>query len=135
MRRFIAVVFAVAIGLTVVPLPLLAQRRAALTAGATTDPRNAESREPAEPGRRLSPHVWPDADSTGKKPSLGHHLVAGAGIGMATGLAIAIYAETRMTGENMQPLTGPAFGAAAGALLGTVVGWTVYLVRISPPAH
>jgi len=42
--------------------------------------------------------------------------------------------ETRMTGENMQPLTGPAFGAATGALLGTVVGWTVYLVRISPPA-
>jgi len=134
MHRFAPVVFAVAMGHAVVPLPLLAQHRAALTAGVMTAARNAESREPAQPDRGLSRHGWPDADSTSKKPSLGRHLLAGAGIGMATGLAIAIYAETRMTGENMQPLTGPAFGAATGALLGTVVGWTVYLVRISPPA-
>jgi hypothetical protein len=138
MHRFAPAVFAVALGQAiVVPPPLTAQDRAALTVGVTTAARNHESRQPLESSGRLSPRPWPDADSTAKKLSLGRHLLVGAGIGMAAGLAIAIYAEIRSTGpgeENMQPLTAPAFGAVTGAVLGTLIGWTVYLVRISPPA-
>src|SRR5262245_53755096 len=127
MHWFAPAAFAVALG-QAVPLPLTAQHRATLTVGVTTAARQNESRQHVEPSGRLSPHPWPDADSTAKKLSLGRHVLVGAGIGMVAGLAIAIYAETRSTDENMQPLTAPAFAAVAGALLGTVIGWTVYLV-------
>ncbi|HEX5073974.1 MAG TPA: hypothetical protein VFW03_12235 [Gemmatimonadaceae bacterium] len=137
MHRFAPAVFAIALAQAVlVPLPLTAQRRAALTVGVTTVDQNHESRQPVESGGQLSPHPWPGADSTAKKLSLGRHLLVGAGIGTVAGLVIATYGQSRQTGpgdEDMMPFLVPAFGAAGGALLGTVIGWTVYLVRISPP--
>lgn len=139
MHRFAPAVVAIAIGqTTLVPLPLIAQYRAALTVGVTTADLNDESRHPAESSERLSLYRWPDADSTAKKHSLGRHLLVGAGIGLVAGLAIASYGLYRQTGpgdEDMLPFLVPALGAVTGAAVGTVTGWFVYLDRISRPAH
>ena len=94
MHRFASAVFAVALGqAVVVPLPLTAQHRNALTAGVTTAARASEGRELAKSGQRPSPPIWPDADSTAKKLSLGRHVLVGASIGMVAALAIVTYGQ------------------------------------------
>ena len=75
------------------PLPLTAQHRNALTAGVTTAARASEGRELAKSGQRPSPPIWPDADSTAKKLSLGRHVLVGASIGMVAALAIVTYGQ------------------------------------------
>jgi len=139
MRRFAPVLFAVTLGQAVVPLPLLAQRRAALTAGATTAIRNNECRHAVEPGQRQSPRLGPDADSVTRKLSLGRHMLVGAGVGAVVGYGIGVYSRHNSTDCNdcfcCPSSTIPVFGAVAGAALGTVIGWLTYLARMSPPAH
>jgi hypothetical protein len=139
MHRFAPAVFAVALGQAiVVPPPLTAQHRAALTVGVTTAARNHESRRPAESSGRLSPRPWPDADSTAKKLSLKHHMLVGAGVGAVAGYAIGVYSRNNSSECYdcfcCPSWTIPVFGAVAGAAVGTVIGWFVYLDRISPAA-
>ena len=138
MHRFARAVFAVSLGQAiVVPLPLLAQHRATLTAGVTTADRNRESRQPAESSGRRSPRPWPDADSTTKKLSVKRHMLIGAGVGAAAGYAIGVYSRNHSSACNdcVPPASYiPAFGAIAGTAVGTVIGWLVYLARMSPPA-
>ena len=138
MHRFARAVFAVALGQAiVVPLPLLAQRRATLTVGLTTTAQNHES-QPAESDRRDSPRPWPDTDSSAKKLSVKRHMLVGAGVGAAAGAAIGVYSRNHSSDCNdcfcCPSSTIPVFGAVAGAAVGTVIGWLVYLARMSPPA-
>jgi len=115
MHRFARAVFAVALGQAiVVPLLVVAQRRAALTVGVTTAARNHESRQTADSGRRRLTRPWPDNDSSAKKLSLNHSSACNDCVPPASYI--------------------PAFGATAGTAVGAVIGWLVYLARMSPPA-
>jgi len=139
MHRFAPAVFALAIGhAIVVPPPLTAQHRAALTVGVTTAARNHESRQLAESSGRLSPRPRPDADSAANKLSVKRHMLVGAGVGAAAGYAIGVYSRNHSSDCNdcfcCPNSTIPVFGAVAGAAVGTVIGWLVYLARMSPPA-
>ena len=139
MHRFVPAVFAVALGQGIaVPLPLRAQHRAALTVGVTTAARSREARQTAESSGRRSPRPWPDADSTTKKLSVKRHMLVGAGVGAAAGAAIGVYSRNHSSDCNdcfcCPSSTIPVFGAIAGAAVGTVIGWLVYLARMSPPA-
>ena len=138
MHRFAPAAFAAAFGLTVVaPLPLLPQHRATLRVGVTVA-RNQRSRQPVEPAPRIAPRIRPDADSSAKRLSLGRHLLVGAGVGAAAGCAIGIYSRNHSSDCNDcfygSGSSIPVFGAVAGAAVGTVIGWFVYLARMSPPA-
>ena len=138
MHRFAPAVIAVALGQGIaVPLPLRAQHRAALTVGVTTAARSREARQAADSDRRLPPRPWPDADSTTKKLSVKRHMLIGAGVGAAAGYAIGVYSRNHSSACNdcVPPASYiPAFGAIAGTAVGTVIGWLVYLARMSPPA-
>ena len=138
MHRFARAVFAVALGQAiVVPLPVVAQRRAALTVGVTTAARNHESRQPADSGRRRLTRPWPDNDSSAKRLSLKRHMLVGAGVGAAAGYGIGLYSRNHSSACNdcVPPASYiPAFGAIAGTAVGAVIGWLVYLARRSPPA-
>jgi len=68
--------------------------------------------------------------------SLGRHLLVGASVGAAAGLAIGIYSRNHSSDctECVPSASAiPAFGAAAGAAAGVLVGWLVYLARSSAP--
>lgn len=139
MHRFASAVLAVALGQGIaVPLPLRAQHRAALTVGVTTAALSREARQTAESSGRRSPRPWPDADSTTKKLSVKRHMLIGAGVGAAAGYAIGVYSRNHSSACNdcVPPASYiPAFGAIAGTAVGTVIGWLVYLARMSPPAN
>jgi hypothetical protein len=138
MHRFAPAVFAVALGQSVlVPRPLAGQHRAALRVGVTAATGNAGSGQGVEPRARLSPSPLLDADSTAKKLSLGRHMLVGAGIGAAAGYAWGVYSRNRSSYCDgcVPPVSSfPVLGAVAGAAVGTVIGWLVYLARTSPPA-
>lgn len=84
----------------------------------------------------LRPAAAAVPDSATRRPSLSRHLLIGLSIGAAAGLAVGSYSRAHSSDctECVPPASAiPALGTVAGAAAGTVVGWLVYLARVSTP--
>jgi hypothetical protein len=139
MQRHAPAVLAVALGLaSLAPPALCAQYRAAQTVAAARSHRVDEVSQPARTDRPLPPRLPAASDSSPRSHSLGRHLLVGAGVGAAAGLAIGIISRNHSSdcSECVPPASAiPVLGAVAGAVAGTLVGWVVYLGRSGAPAE